>query len=107
MVSHDSKKCSVRLTEGYEPEFIGQGMSPLHRKGSYASMIFCVVEHYENAIEYDSKEEHAEFVLVRKDMLFNQLIEWHCYPLDILTALLPKLKGLSRLESGIQFHSPM
>lgn len=37
--------------------------------------VFCVVEHYENAIEYDCKEEHAEFVLVRKDMLFNQLIE--------------------------------
>lgn len=34
-----------------------------------------MVEHYENAIEYDCKEEHAEFVLVRKDMLFNQLIE--------------------------------
>lgn len=37
--------------------------------------VFCVVEHYENSIEYDCKEEHAEFVLVRKDMLFNQLIE--------------------------------
>lgn len=37
--------------------------------------VFCVVEHYESPIEFDSKEEHAEFVLVRKDMLFNQLIE--------------------------------
>lgn len=37
--------------------------------------VFCVVEHYENPMDFDSKEEHAEFVLVRKDMLFNQLIE--------------------------------
>lgn len=37
--------------------------------------VFCVVEHYENPLDFDSKEEHAEFVLVRKDMLFNQLIE--------------------------------
>lgn len=37
--------------------------------------VFCVVEHYENPIDFDSREEHAEFVLVRKDMLFNQLIE--------------------------------
>ena len=37
--------------------------------------VFCVVEHYESPMEFDSKEEHAEFVLVRKDMLFNQLIE--------------------------------
>lgn len=27
---------------------------------------FWVVEHYEKAIEYDCKEEHVEFLLVRK-----------------------------------------
>lgn len=37
--------------------------------------VFCMLQHYENTIEYDCKEEHTEFVLVRKDMLFNQLIE--------------------------------
>lgn len=38
--------------------------------------VFCVVEHHESPVEFtDAREEHAEFVLVRKDMLFNQLIE--------------------------------
>ncbi|XP_068101186.1 DNA-binding protein SATB2 isoform X2 [Hyperolius riggenbachi] len=31
--------------------------------------VFCVVE------QMDSREEHAEFVLVRRDVLFNQLVE--------------------------------
>ncbi|KAI6074642.1 DNA-binding protein SATB1 isoform X1 [Aix galericulata] len=33
--------------------------------------VFCVVEHYENAIEYDSKEEHAEFVLSMISSIVN------------------------------------
>lgn len=37
--------------------------------------MFCVVEHKESAVERERKEEHAEFVLVKRDLLFNQLIE--------------------------------
>lgn len=37
--------------------------------------MFCVVEHREGVAEGDKREEHAEFVLVRRDLLFNQLIE--------------------------------
>jgi len=37
--------------------------------------VFCVVEHREGVAEGDKREEHAEFVLVRRDLLFNQLIE--------------------------------
>lgn len=37
--------------------------------------MFCVVEHKESPLERDRREEHAEFVLVKRDLLFNQLIE--------------------------------
>lgn len=37
--------------------------------------VFCVVEQLDTALEYDNREEHAEFVLVRKDVLFSQLVE--------------------------------
>ncbi|XP_062907984.1 DNA-binding protein SATB2 isoform X3 [Mobula hypostoma] len=37
--------------------------------------VFCVVEQSDNPVESEGKEEHAEFVLIRKDVLFNQLIE--------------------------------
>ena len=36
---------------------------------------FCVVEQLDGSLEYDNREEHAEFVLVRKDVLFSQLVE--------------------------------
>lgn len=37
--------------------------------------VFCVVEQLDGSLEYDNREEHAEFVLVRKDVLFSQLVE--------------------------------
>ncbi|KAI6065284.1 DNA-binding protein SATB [Aix galericulata] len=37
--------------------------------------VFCVVEQSDTSLEYDNREEHAEFVLVRKDVLFSQLVE--------------------------------
>lgn len=37
--------------------------------------MFCVVEHKESPLEREKIEEHAEFVLIRRDLLFNQLIE--------------------------------
>ncbi|KAJ8367093.1 hypothetical protein AAFF_G00331160 [Aldrovandia affinis] len=48
---------------------------PCHRRGNTLP-VFCVVEHQDVPGECgDCTEEHAEFVLVRKDMLFHQLIE--------------------------------
>ncbi|KAL6485022.1 hypothetical protein MHYP_G00070670 [Metynnis hypsauchen] len=39
--------------------------------------VFCVVEQVDGGMVVDgeSREEHAEFVLVRKDILFTQLVE--------------------------------
>lgn len=34
-----------------------------------------MVEQLDASLEYDNREEHAEFVLVRKDVLFSQLVE--------------------------------
>ncbi|XP_048116330.1 DNA-binding protein SATB1 isoform X2 [Alosa alosa] len=64
-----------------------------HKKGNMLP-VFCVVEHYESPIEFDSKEEHAEFVLVRKDMLFNQLIEMALLSLGYSHSSAAQAKGL-------------
>ncbi|XP_043922904.1 DNA-binding protein SATB1 isoform X2 [Protopterus annectens] len=56
--------------------------------------VFCIVEHYENPIEYETKEEHAEFVLLRKDMLFNQLIEMALLSLGYSHSSAAQAKGL-------------
>ncbi|XP_075464836.1 DNA-binding protein SATB2 isoform X9 [Ascaphus truei] len=37
--------------------------------------VFCVVEQMDSSLDYDSREEHAEFVLLRRDVLFSQLVE--------------------------------
>lgn len=40
--------------------------------------VFCVVEQSDGGIQMEGcegREEHAEFVLVRKDILFSQLVE--------------------------------
>lgn len=69
--------------------------------------VFCVVEHYESPIEFDSKEEHAEFVLVRKDMLFNQLIEMALLSLGYSHSSAAQAKGTARLyhpKHAIQTH---
>ncbi|NXS57080.1 SATB1 protein, partial [Brachypteracias leptosomus] len=79
--------------QGVPLKHSGHLMKTNIRKGSMLP-VFCVVEHYENAIEYDSKEEHAEFVLVRKDMLFNQLIEMALLSLGYSHSSAAQAKGL-------------
>lgn len=40
--------------------------------------VFCIVEQSDSGIQtdgYEGREEHAEFVLIRKDILFSQLVE--------------------------------
>ncbi|MEQ2200449.1 hypothetical protein XENOCAPTIV_029540 [Xenoophorus captivus] len=45
-----------------------------HSKGTLLP-VFCVVEHQESSLEVEGRDEHAEFVLVKRDLLFNQLTE--------------------------------
>lgn len=40
--------------------------------------VFCIVEQSDGGIQaegFEGREEHAEFVLIRKDILFSQLVE--------------------------------
>lgn len=66
--------------------------------------VFCVVEHYENPIDFDSREEHAEFVLVRKDMLFNQLIEMALLSLGYSHSSAAQAKGARRRDTCSTSH---
>ncbi|TRY95978.1 hypothetical protein DNTS_005875 [Danionella cerebrum] len=71
----------------------GQHPRACHKRGNMLP-VFCVVEHYESPMEFESKEEHAEFVLVRKDMLFNQLIEMALLSLGYSHSSAAQAKGL-------------
>ncbi|KAM7421484.1 hypothetical protein PAMA_015564 [Pampus argenteus] len=75
----------------YKPT--GHLLKTCHKRGNMLP-VFCVVEHYENPMDFDSKEEHAEFVLVRKDMLFNQLIEMALLSLGYSHSSAAQAKGL-------------
>ncbi|XP_041649730.1 DNA-binding protein SATB1 isoform X4 [Cheilinus undulatus] len=75
----------------YKPT--GHLLKTCHKRGNMLP-VFCVVEHYENPLDFDSKEEHAEFVLVRKDMLFNQLIEMALLSLGYSHSSAAQAKGM-------------
>ncbi|XP_076006054.1 DNA-binding protein SATB1a [Genypterus blacodes] len=64
-----------------------------HTKGSLLP-VFCVVEHRENPVEVEKREEHAEFVLVKRDLLFNQLIEMALLTLGYSHSSAAQAKGL-------------
>ncbi|KAM6978961.1 DNA-binding protein SATB2 isoform 3-T3 [Tautogolabrus adspersus] len=52
--------------------------APLRPLGGLMIPVFCVVEQADGGMQTDmcdGREEHAEFVLVRKDILFSQLVE--------------------------------
>ncbi|XP_062288291.1 DNA-binding protein SATB2 isoform X3 [Scomber scombrus] len=52
--------------------------APLRPLGGLMIPVFCVVEQADGGVQTDGcdgREEHAEFVLVRKDILFSQLVE--------------------------------
>ncbi|XP_028847951.1 DNA-binding protein SATB2 [Denticeps clupeoides] len=51
--------------------------APQRPLGGLMIPVFCVVEQADGGLvsEIEGREEHAEFVLVRKDILFNQLVE--------------------------------
>ncbi|XP_059205114.1 DNA-binding protein SATB1a [Centropristis striata] len=64
-----------------------------HSRGSLLP-VFCVVEHRENPLEGERREEHAEFVLVKRDLLFNQLIEMALLTLGYSHSSAAQAKGL-------------
>ncbi|XP_067112406.1 DNA-binding protein SATB1a [Osmerus mordax] len=64
-----------------------------HKEGSLLP-VFCVVEHKESPPEGGRKEEHAEFVLVRRELLFNQLIEMALLSLGYSHSSAAQAKGL-------------
>ncbi|XP_074469827.1 DNA-binding protein SATB1a [Sebastes fasciatus] len=64
-----------------------------HSKGSLLP-VFCVVEHRESPQEGERREEHAEFVLVKRDLLFNQLIEMALLTLGYSHSSAAQAKGL-------------
>ncbi|XP_070702626.1 DNA-binding protein SATB1a [Pempheris klunzingeri] len=64
-----------------------------HSKGSLLP-VFCVVEHKESPLERERREEHAEFVLVKRDLLFNQLIEMALLTLGYSHSSAAQAKGL-------------
>ncbi|XP_041823270.1 DNA-binding protein SATB1a [Melanotaenia boesemani] len=64
-----------------------------HIKGSLLP-VFCVVEHRESSLEVEKREEHAEFVLVKRDLLFNQLIEMALLTLGYSHSSAAQAKGL-------------
>ncbi|XP_072364850.1 DNA-binding protein SATB1-like isoform X2 [Scyliorhinus torazame] len=78
---------------GVSLKHTGQLVKIGYNKGNMLP-VFCVVEHFESPIEYESKEEHAEFVLVRKDMLFNQLVEMALLSLGYSHSSAAQAKGL-------------
>ncbi|KAF0024696.1 hypothetical protein F2P81_023498 [Scophthalmus maximus] len=64
-----------------------------HSRGSLLP-VFCVVEHRESQMEGERREEHAEFVLVKRDLLFNQLIEMALLTLGYSHSSAAQAKGL-------------
>ncbi|KAM9340080.1 DNA-binding protein SATB1a [Symphorus nematophorus] len=64
-----------------------------HSRGSLLP-VFCVVEHKESPLEREKREEHAEFVLVKRDLLFNQLIEMALLTLGYSHSSAAQAKGL-------------
>lgn len=57
--------------------------------------VFCVVEQLDGSLEYDNREEHAEFVLVRKDVLFSQLVETALLALGYSHSSAAQAQGIS------------
>ncbi|XP_036000900.1 DNA-binding protein SATB1a [Fundulus heteroclitus] len=64
-----------------------------HSKGTLLP-VFCVVEHRESSLEVERRDEHAEFVLVKRDLLFNQLTEMALLTLGYSHSSAAQAKGL-------------
>uniref|UniRef100_A0A8C8DPI0 SATB homeobox 1a n=1 Tax=Oryzias sinensis TaxID=183150 RepID=A0A8C8DPI0_9TELE len=76
-----------------EQHEMGPSTPEWNRQGSLLP-VFCVVEHRDTVLEVEKKEEHAEFVLVKRDLLFNQLIEMALLTLGYSHSSAAQAKGL-------------
>nr|XP_046272705.1 DNA-binding protein SATB1a [Scatophagus argus]XP_046272706.1 DNA-binding protein SATB1a [Scatophagus argus] len=76
-----------------KPTTVRTQCKSLHSRGSLLP-VFCVVEHKESPLERERREEHAEFVLVKRDLLFNQLIEMALLTLGYSHSSAAQAKGL-------------
>ncbi|KAM8840260.1 DNA-binding protein SATB1a isoform 1-T3 [Spinachia spinachia] len=76
-----------------KPSAVRPQNKSLHSKASLLP-VFCVVEHKESPPEGERREEHAEFVLVKRDLLFNQLIEMALLTLGYSHSSAAQAKGL-------------
>ncbi|XP_077364318.1 DNA-binding protein SATB1a isoform X2 [Festucalex cinctus] len=65
-----------------------------HQQRGSSLPVFCVVEHLESPVEGERKEDHAEFVLIKRDLLFNQLIEMALLTLGYSHSSAAQAKGL-------------
>ncbi|XP_027892933.1 DNA-binding protein SATB1a [Xiphophorus couchianus] len=64
-----------------------------HSKGTLLP-VFCVVERQESSVEAERRDEHAEFVLIKRDLLFNQLTEMALLALGYSHSSAAQAKGL-------------
>ncbi|XP_032437810.1 DNA-binding protein SATB1a [Xiphophorus hellerii] len=64
-----------------------------HSKGTLLP-VFCVVERQESSVEAERRDEHAEFVLIKRDLLFNQLTEMALLALGYSHSSVAQAKGL-------------
>ncbi|XP_026156281.1 DNA-binding protein SATB1a [Mastacembelus armatus] len=76
-----------------KPSTVRPQSKSCHSRGSLLP-VFCVVEHKESPLEAERREEHAEFVLVKRDLLFNQLIEMALLTLGYSHSSAAQAKGL-------------
>lgn len=67
--------------------------------------VFCVVEQLEGGLvpEGEGREEHAEFVLVRKDILFTQLVETALLALGYSHSSAAQAQGETLPQTLLQF----
>ncbi|XP_078460732.1 DNA-binding protein SATB2-like isoform X2 [Lampetra planeri] len=66
-------------------------------KCSRSIPVFCIVEQGESPMDLDGKEEHADFVLLRRDVLFNQLVETALLSLGYSHSSAAQARGLLKL----------
>uniref|UniRef100_A0AAZ3RFR2 SATB homeobox 1a n=1 Tax=Oncorhynchus tshawytscha TaxID=74940 RepID=A0AAZ3RFR2_ONCTS len=88
-----AKLVRLELNGGGGPSGPHQGRM---RQGRSLLPVLCLVEHRESpvlAVEAERREEHAEFVLVRRDLLFNQLIEMALLALGYTHSSAAQAKG--------------
>ncbi|KAG9348689.1 hypothetical protein JZ751_029006 [Albula glossodonta] len=74
------------------------------KEGGLMIPVFCVVEQVEGGggmvADMEGREEHAEFVLVRKDILFTQLVETALLALGYSHSSAAQAQGKWDVEGG-------